>query len=120
MANNTMAEQRLLPLPLQGGGGCPAAKSERTESVMRARRVALRIAGHASSTDVGAEAVDGAPHMLADLATEGRAAIVLAAHTAFVQGHEGFRNQGEVFFRFQGESRPALVIGAAGAAALAG
>ncbi len=81
--------------------------------------VALRVPGLTGAADIGPQAVDRASRGDADLATQRSAAISIAMHAAFVQGDQRFWNQRQIFFGFQGETWPVLVIGAAGATTLA-
>ena len=91
----------------------------RGKAVFGAGGVALLIARLAGPAHIGPQTIDGAGHMLANLACKSGAAVVLAAHATFIERHEMFGDESEVFFRFQRETRPGGIIGAAGAASLA-
>jgi hypothetical protein len=83
----------------------------------RARDEAGVVAGHARPAHIGPHIISGAAHRLIHRPHQRGAAVTDAAHAAMPRRHQRGRDTGDGGVAFQGESRPARRIGAAGAAA---
>ncbi len=85
---------------------CEPPTALQWQPVRLARHQAVVAAGHAGAADVGADVINAASGMLADLAGQSRTAHAVAAHTGFVGSDEFLRNAVELRIVLGRKARP--------------